>query len=353
MHRVPPSLAYSTLSVIVVSLAALLAMYAKAFAPSTQTGSVVHETKTAPVQPTSAGVVTGVAFGDIMLDRYIETLQQRYGKTYPFDGLQNILAGHDIVFANLEGPIVTDHHQTANDSLRFSFPPSTGTLLKQIGFTTLSVANNHGADYGNAGIVTTRNVLAGAGLDAVGNPIAVDPAMVVRKTINGQKLIFVGFHATQSSFPVDKAVALIQSLAQEHATIIVSIHWGVEYQVHSNAFQQSLAHKLVDAGADMILGQHPHVVQEVEVYNNRAIFYSLGNLVFDQYFSDDTQQELGVEFTLSDRNIIYFLLPLQSVKSQPRLMTTQERGVFLQKLADRSDPGLVHQILVGTFSLPK
>ncbi|MFH2018657.1 MAG: CapA family protein, partial [bacterium] len=110
--------------------------------------------------------------------------------------------------------------------------------------------------------------------------------------------------------------SIVEKIKPKSDFIIANVHWGQEYQKTSNSLQRKLARELIDLGVDAIIGHHPHVVQEMEIYKNRPIFYSLGNFVFDQYFSEATQQELGVGLVFRDKSISAYVFPLQSVKSQ-------------------------------------
>ena len=142
----------------------------------------------------------------------------------------------------------------------------------------------------------------------------------------------------------------------------MSVHWGQEYQIKSSVFQQKLARKIIDSGADLIIGHHPHVVQEIEIYNNKLIFYSLGNFVFDQYFSEQTQQGLAVALEIypvrnNDSNRvnpnknIYKLFPIQSKLSQPFLMEQNQAEKFLEKLSKRSSKDLTEEIKKGVIEI--
>lgn len=308
-----------------------------------ETSSLILPSHTAVIRKLARQSVTaqmsvrGIAFGDIMLDRYVATLMQRYNDDYPFRKIQPLLSDHDVVIANLEGPIVDVYRQTADNALRFSFPRTSAALLKAQGWTALSLANNHMLDHGEDGYTSTRLALREAGASTFGNPTRIDRADTVTTTSKSRTIILVGFLATHESFPAQQAIDLIRDLANNtQSFVVVSVHWGSEYQTHSNAFQQQLGHAFIDAGADLVLGHHPHVVQEIEIYHHRPIFYSLGNLIFDQYFSAETQHMLGIDFTLEDGNIRYDILPLVSTKSQPRLMESDAATRFLQDLASRS-----------------
>ena len=109
---------------------------------------------------------------------------------------------------------------------------------------------------------------------------------------------------------------IISVLASATDMVIVNMHWGREYEHQYNKRQQEIAQALVDRGADMIIGHHPHVVQGMEIYHNKPIFYSLGNFIFDQYFSADTQEELAVEAVIDGEGMELVLHPLKSRASR-------------------------------------
>ena len=133
--------------------------------------------------------------------------------------------------------------------------------------------------------------------------------------------------------------------------MIVFLHWGEEYQLISSSSQRKLAHSLIDAGADLIIGSHPHVVQEIEKYKGKLIFYSLGNFIFDQYFSRETQKGLAVSLELYPSRIIYKLYPYTLFHSQPKLMNEKEREWFLNNLAEKSSADLRSQIKNGIIEI--
>jgi poly-gamma-glutamate synthesis protein (capsule biosynthesis protein) len=122
-------------------------------------------------------------------------------------------------------------------------------------------------------------------------------------------------------------------------------HWGAEYGLKSNKRQQDFAHALIDSGADLIVGSHPHVVQEIEPYNGKYIFYSLGNFIFDQYFSKNTQQGLALLLELSEASSTIALLPIDLQFSQPKMMETTSSVKFLESLSERSAPAIRGGIL--------
>ena len=175
---------------------------------------------------------------------------------------------------------------------------------------------------GLAGFEESKNNLQAAGLDFYGSQYKVDDSSLLIKKIGDFNFAFIGINYTNSPVGIMKVVDLIKKAREATADfVIINAHWGTEYKSISNSRQRQLAHSLIDAGADVIIGHHPHVVQEMEIYNDRPIFYSLGNFIFDQYFSVPTQQGLGVGLIFKEKEISTYVFPLQGLKSQVSQMT--------------------------------
>jgi gamma-polyglutamate biosynthesis protein CapA len=115
--------------------------------------------------------------------------------------------------------------------------------------------------------------------------------------------------------------------------VVVVPHWGAEYKLNIQPALQRQAHQLIDAGADLIIGGHPHVVEPVEVYKNKFIAYSLGNFIFDQYFSTDTQRGLMLNLSVAKHQLIVTIVPLVSVQSQISVATGTARQQLLDRIA--------------------
>ena len=133
--------------------------------------------------------------------------------------------------------------------------------------------------------------------------------------------------------------------------LIIFMHWGQEYQFANSYSQQNLSHKMIDAGADLIIGCHPHVVQNIEIYKEKLVFYSLGNFILDQYFSEETQQGLAVKLEIYTEKLVFRLFPIQSHLSQPSLMEKEKADKFLEALSQRSSQELAGEIKAGTIEI--
>lgn len=293
-----------------------------------------------------------IVTGDIMLGRFVEVLMNENEQDYPFKFMQKFLHSVPFVIGNLEGPIVENHIPTPSLTYIFSFPSNTADLLKDNNISVVSLANNHALDQGEVGYEDTKKFLTEAGVPYFGHPISVGGISVLRKKFESQNLVFVGFNATWP-YEEKEYEDLIKKESLGNNFVIVMIHWGDEYKLISNETQKRLAHLFIDAGADVVFGSHPHVVQEVEVYKNKAIFYSLGNFIFDQYFSNEVKEGLLVKVLLQDEKVSYELYPTLSPRSQPSLMEGFVKENFLQKLANKSSNKIKESVTKGSIELSR
>jgi len=231
---------------------------------------------------------------------------------FPFEHIRGTLMEADVLFGNLEGPISA--RGTKRGSIySFRMDPTVASALAAAGFDIVSAANNHMGDYDREALEDTFRHVSGAGIVYAGAgwnaAEAQGPVFVEREGVR------IGFLAYSDVGPLwmeagdqlsginiahgTTTVADAVRQASEQADIlVVSFHFGDEYKTKSNVRQQVLARAAVDAGADLVIGHHPHVAQEVERYNNGIIAYSLGNFIFDQAFSEDTRKALMLEVTV-------------------------------------------------------
>ncbi len=242
-----------------------------------------------------------LAVGDIMLDRsvFLKT-QKALDYNFPFLKITDWLQDFDLRIGNLEGPI-TDFQSVANGTganrLIFTFSPQFLQPLKT-NFDFFSLANNHTKNFGLRGLEQTRNYLVQERIGYFGDPENTEDYLSTTTEKNGFRLAFVGYHGlVENGLP--EVLTEIKKLREQNDFIIVYPHWGVEYETTKiSSRQRSEAHQLIEGGADLIIGTHPHVVQPEEEYLGKKIFYSLGNFIFDQYFSAETMQGLAVSVYL-------------------------------------------------------
>lgn len=287
--------------------------------------------------------------GDIMLDRQVRKEIQARGFEPMVANIKKELTG-DLVIANLEGPFTNStQHAVPGGSLSFTFEPYLAKKLRAAGFTTVSLANNHTLNQGQAGLNLTRTTLKNAKINYFGDP-ANRRGFVYRTVINGTRISFVGHHGLVSG--LENTLADIRAAKKTSDVVIVMPHEGTEYQLKFSAKQQSDYRKMIDAGASMIIGAHPHVVQPIELYKGKLIAYSLGNFLFDQYFSGDTQQGLLLHISgigAKTKNISF--VPLQGKRSVVSPASTTIRTALLRRISTTSIAGPITKkaILAGTI----
>jgi len=290
--------------------------------------------------------------GDVMLARNVEALMDTYGTYYPFKGLRDMLESYEAVIGNFEASIPERHIRTPHLGFIFSVTADTAPALFRVGFTHLTLANNHTYDYGEKAYLHTREVLASAGIAVGGNPRTLTSGEVLYHTVDGVRVAIIPINATLGAPPLEQSTKMLNEAAQTSDVQIVSVHWGDEYKLVANESQRALARALIDAGADAIIGHHPHVVQNIEEYRGAPIFYSLGNYIFDQYWNTDVQEGLTVAVSFTEDKMRFTLVPITSVdaKSSPRPMNRVERLQFLDTLASRSEPALADSITEGNIT---
>lgn len=272
--------------------------------------------------------------GDVMLGRAVEG---RYNEVDLFGNVSEVFKSADAVIANLEGPILNNHIKTPNNSYKFSFATTTLSILKTAGFTDLSLANNHTDNYGRNGFVETVLNLKSIDLNAFGDPNFISDYSFIKREVGGSSFVFAGVNDTYGNLSVRNILEFGSNLRSQFPTdiLVFVIHWGEEYKITANLRQEEIGRGLIDEGVDLIIGSHPHVVQNIEKYKDKYIFYSLGNFVFDQYFSTSTQEGLVVK--MSERESCRFeLLPVNIKRSVPELMEYPQKDIWLKEYSMNS-----------------
>ncbi len=280
--------------------------------------SVIEATKNlAPTTPIPPEITLGFV-GDIMLDRGVEYQVQKNldGDFSKLFANASFLKEPDIMFGNLEGPI-SDKGSDAHNLYSFRMDPRVAPVLRDAGFDVVSFANNHVGDWKRPAFEDTLARLSSAGILACGAGMnkqeASEPAIINENGFTVGFLCFsdvgpTGMAATDTQSGILLAsdpnfAGIVRTAANKVNALIVSFHFGEEYKTAHTARQQELAHRAIDNGAVFVVGAHPHVGQDSEIYKTVPIFYSLGNFVFDQNFSKDTQTGLFVSAILNGTNV--------------------------------------------------
>jgi len=235
--------------------------------------------------------------GDIMLGRSVmkESLSKN-DPTYPFRNVATLLRSADIVIGNLETPIIKNC-PTRDSGMIFCADPKMLSGLKFADISILNIANNHTKNYGQDGLDQTQNYLTAEKFDYVGlNNLVI-------KEVEGIRFGFLGFDFV-SQKPKDIDYLLINNSKKQVDVLIVMVHWGNEYTSTPTLSQKSIATELIRAGADVISGSHPHWIQDIDTIDGKPIFYSLGNFVFDQPWSEETKKGLAIRLTYQKNTLI-------------------------------------------------
>lgn len=256
--------------------------------------------------------MAAVFVGDMMLSRAVATRMVRHGADYPFLKVADFIRHADIAFANLETPI-TPGAPVPSGAMVFRADDSAGAALARAGFDIVSLANNHTPNFGEVGLLNTLNNLekaevkyAGAGKDI---DQATKPVYIEKSGITFAFLAYTDGNIVPSEYEANtnragtafmkksNMITTVRDIRKNKSAdiIIVSMHAGDEYVPEPHTLQKEFARAAIDAGADMVIGHHPHVIQTTEVYKGKYIFYSLGNFIFDQMFSLETRTGLVVQ----------------------------------------------------------
>jgi len=300
--------------------------------------------------PQKSEEVSLIAVGDISYSRGVERkIKKEKDIDYPFLKIQDYFRNADLVFGNLETPI-TQGAEIPDFEMIFRSNPGTEQALEKANFSILSLANNHTPNFGEKGLNDTFNYLDNAGIKYVGagqnDHEAYQPIYIEK---DGIKFAFLAYNDTDvvpafyeasnnragtAFMRIDKMTETVKEAKQKSDFVVVSMHSGIEYTNKPNDSQINFAHTAIDAGADLIIGHHPHVVQILEKYKEKFIFYSLGNFVFDQPQKQETKEGLAIKvyFNKDKLNKISLLPVVMENLAQPRMAEIGESEKILKKL---------------------
>jgi len=299
--------------------------------------------------------ITINAVGDIMLAGKWTAVLKSKGFDYPFAGVTPELSGADINLANLESPIASSGSEFSGKQFRFRADPAVARAIRKAGFNLVTLANNHSMDFGGEALAETLRHLDSAGIAWIGAGANLDEARkMALYTIKGKRVAFLGYSLTHPiEFYAGKnrpgttpgyeklVTADVTSARRQADYVVVSFHWGKEASDTIQDYQRNAAHKAIDAGADVIIGHHPHVLQGIELYRNGIIFYSLGNFTFA---SKSTIADVSaiIRLKLDDKRRTAEILPLDVLHSrvgfQPKLLSGSKGDAVIKKLTELSQP---------------
>lgn len=244
--------------------------------------------------------------GDMMFDRSVRQTMDAKGGDFVFSCISTHLAAADFVVGNLEGPITKNPSRSVGsaigspDNFVFTFPEYIAPLLHRHNIRAVSLGNNHISNFGNEGVDATTRTLKAARIGYFGDP---GEQSVSEIESNGILLSFIGYNEFDGAWNASTTINQIIAARAKGRLPVVFSHWGDEYKPAS-ARQKSLAHRFIDAGAEIVIGAHPHVIQESEYYKGKYIYYSLGNFVFDQYWNDAVKTGLMVKVLFEPAGVV-------------------------------------------------
>lgn len=247
---------------------------------------------------------TMIVTGDVIPARSVNSQVLRYKDfNWPYLKTANVTRNADLTFINLETPLIKNC-PTTQEGMIFCGDEKNVDGLVFAGVDVVSLANNHAGNHGTEAVQETKDLLNENGILVTG----VNDVVIL--DLRGVKFAFLGYNDISKPQPgisnVDE-VKIKQEIAtskQQADMVIVTYHWGVEYRNQPDERQKYLGHFTIDAGADLVIGNHPHWIQPVEIYKNKLIIYAHGNFVFDQMWSEKTKEGVIGKYTFYDNKLI-------------------------------------------------
>ena len=254
--------------------------------------------------------------GDIMLGRSIKTKSELNNYEDVFKDVSYLWKDSQYVSGNIESALLDnpEEFEKSDKEIHLYAETKVANILKNNGFTMANLSNNHLGDFGRQGVISTINAVKSAGLNYVGADENIDDAATYDiQDINGIKVATIGISdIVPKDFSANRTEAgilstmypsynrLVYEASQEADLVVVNLHWGIEYGVDESETQEKIGKALIDAGADVIIGSHPHVLQPIQTYKDGIIFYSMGNFVFDQGWSR-TKDSMVLNYYINEK----------------------------------------------------
>lgn len=276
--------------------------------------------------------------GDILLDRYVRQRIERRGIESLFHpSTDSMLKRAQLVVGNLECPATTRRTPSMKRYV-FRAEPEWLAALRNHGFTHLNLANNHSVDQGRRGLIDTwANIRAygmvplGAGhtMEEAAAPVCIAQSPREVYVVSALRMPLENFMPLGEEFsinqePIDSLVARVERLraAKPGAVVIVCLHWGAEHRPHPVPSQRAEAHRLIDAGADCLIGHHTHTLQDEEQYRARNIYYSIGNFIFDQNHAPNNRA-CAVELSITGHSTEARNIPIMIENCTPKVVSNR------------------------------
>ena len=314
----------------------------------------------AHVNQSTDTLVTATMVGDIMFGRHVEEVSDRYGQEHLFRYVKPYFDQADYSTGNFEHPVtLSDDYEKQEKYIHLQTKAQSVETLEKLNFSVLNAANNHSMDYLENGLNDTIRTFQQFDLDVVGIGKNLEEAGGIDyRMVNGIKIATLGFTdayvagsgATQSKPGVLRAkpeifIPLIHEAKENADLVVVHAHWGQEYETEPSPRQKKLAETMADSGADIILGHHPHVLQSVDVYKDTVIFYSLGNFIFDQGWSNARESAI-VQYKLLKNGVGRFEITPILIREATPTPLGKEDWYYKEKIFKRLIKGSSNEISV-------
>jgi poly-gamma-glutamate capsule biosynthesis protein CapA/YwtB (metallophosphatase superfamily) len=273
--------------------------------------------------------ITLITTGDIIPARTVNYKMTLYNDfTHPFKKTADFLSAADLTLINLEAPLIKNCPVT-NEGMIFCGNQRFLDGLLFAGIDVVNLANNHTLNWGIEEVKQTIDLLKQNNIASCGFPVK----QMAIEEIKGIKIGFLGWNLLETFNP-DEILETIQKAKKEVDLLIISVHWGAEYTAYPADWQRELAQQMIENGADLIVGNHPHWIQPLEIYQDRLIIYAHGNFIFDQEWSLETKTGYVTKIAFYQGKIVDVqLFPVFiSDYNQPEFLTEEKKEFILQKL---------------------
>jgi poly-gamma-glutamate synthesis protein (capsule biosynthesis protein) len=279
-----------------------------------------------------------MATGDVGVGRSVNVNQTKYGFDWAFKRVGDQLASADLTLINLENPLVSNCPLT-NEGMVFCGDLRNAGAFQRVGIDVVSLANNHAGNYGIDGVAQTIRVLENNGISVSGS----ESRKILYKDVKGTKVAIVGINDVTKYQPGvvnmdENTFRLIREARDNSELVIVTVHWGEEYQSLPTTRQRELAKGFVEAGADLIIGNHPHWIQGAELIGDKVVVYAHGNFIFDQEWSLETKTGVAGRYYFYENKLIDVeFLPVRIMNyGQPYWLDGVEKEAVLQHMKEIS-----------------
>jgi poly-gamma-glutamate synthesis protein (capsule biosynthesis protein) len=275
-------------------------------------------------------IATLVVTGDVMLGRAVNLQIDKYKDPYfPFRKVKSLLESSDIAYINLENPIV-DPCPSSTTGMIFCAPTSSIKALTYAGIDVVNLANNHTRNYGQVGYNSTIEYLEKESI------LYNDSDNIAEMKVGNTTFVFLGFDLVSRDWKKSEVAVRVANAESNVDVLVVGFHWGREYSSKPTEEQREVARLVIDLGADLVIGHHPHVIQPIEVYNGVPIAYSLGNFVFDQMWSERTKEGVVGKYRFKDGKLFdYEFIPIYiNNLGQPEVVKDSQKADKIMSLLE-------------------